>query len=206
MIKTYNMSTENDLMQKLLISKKIMDKHNDMGRNTNQGLSSPMLENFEPVNAKYNLPNDILTESQPIRRTNSEAPTEDRILNSKLPEEIKRLMLEYPIQQPSSMNGSSILSDDLVEKASRLMNVDASGKNTKNTQTKKVVEETVNRRQSSSQTNTSDLKKMLREVVTEVLSENGLLTESEKNSNEVFKFRVGQHIFEGKLTKIKKIS
>ena len=200
------MSTENDLMKKLLISKKIMDKNNDMGRNTNQGLSSPMLENFEPVNAKYNLPNDILTESQPIRRTNSEAPTEDRILNSKLPEEIKRLMLEYPIQQPSSMNGSSILSDDLVEKASRLMNVDASGKNTKNTQTKKVVEETVNRRQSSSQTNTSDLKKMLREVVTEVLSENGLLTESEKNSNEVFKFRVGQHIFEGKLTKIKKIS
>ena len=200
------MSTENDLIQKLLISKKIMDKHNDMGRNTNQGLSSPMLENFEPVNAKYNLPNDILTESQPIRRTNSEAPTEDRILNSKLPEEIKRLMLEYPIQQPSSMNGSSILSDDLVEKASRLMNVDASGKNTKNTQTKKVVEETVNRRQSSSQPNTSDLKKMLREVVTEVLSENGLLTESEKNSNEVFKFRVGQHIFEGKLTKIKKIS
>ena len=200
------MSTENDLMQKLMISKKIMDKHNDMGRNTNQGLSSPMLENFEPVNAKYNLPNDILTESQPIRQTNSEAPTEDRILNSKLPEEIKRLMLEYPIQQPSSMNGSSILSDDLVEKASRLMNVDASGKNTKNTQTKKVVEETVDRRQSSSQPNTSDLKKMLREVVTEVLSENGLLTESEKNSNEVFKFRVGQHIFEGKLTKIKKIS
>lgn len=200
------MSTENDLMQKLLISKKIMDKHNDMGRNTNQGLSSPMLENFEPVNAKYNLPNDILTESQPIRQTNSETPTEDRILNSKLPEEIKRLMLEYPIQQPSSMNGSSILSDDLVEKASRLMNVDASGKNTKNTQTKKVVEETVSRRQSSSQTNTSDLKKMLKEVVTEVLSENGLLTESEKNSNEVFKFRVGQHIFEGKLTKIKKIS
>ena len=177
-----------------------------MGRNTNQGLSSPMLENFEPVNAKYNLPNDILTESQPIRQTNSEAPTEDRILNSKLPEEIKRLMLEYPIQQPSSMNGSSILSDDLVEKASRLMNVDASGKNTKNTQTKKVVEETVGRRQSSSQTNASDLKKMLKEVVTEVLSENGLLTESEKNSNEVFKFRVGQHIFEGKLTKIKKIS
>ena len=200
------MSTENDLMQKLLISKKIMDKHNDMGRNTNQGLNSPMLENFEPVNAKYNLPNDILTESQPIRQTNSEAPTEDRILNSKLPEEIKRLMLEYPIQQPSSMNGSSILSDDLVEKASRLMNVDASGKNTKNTQTKKVVEETVGRRQSSSQTNTSDLKKMLKDVVTEVLSENGLLTESEKNSNEVFKFRVGQHIFEGKLTKIKKIS
>lgn len=200
------MSTENDLMQKLLISKKIMDKHNDMGRNTNQGLNSPMLENFEPINAKYNLPNDILTESQPIRQTNSEAPTEDRILNSKLPEEIKRLMLEYPIQQPSSMNGSSILSDDLVEKASRLMNVDASGKNTKNTQTKKVVEETVGRRQSSSQTNTSDLKKMLKEVVTEVLSENGLLTESEKNSNEVFKFRVGQHIFEGKLTKIKKIS
>jgi hypothetical protein len=38
------------------------------------------------------------------------------------------------------------------------------------------------------------------------LQENGLIVESETNSNEIFKFRLGQHILEGKLTKIKKIS
>jgi hypothetical protein len=46
----------------------------------------------------------------------------------------------------------------------------------------------------------------MKEVVQEVLKENGLLTESETKSNEVFKFRVGQHIFEGKLVKVKKIA
>ena len=197
------MSVENDLMQKLMISKKIMDKHNGMSRNTNQMTGSPLVEDFQPVNAKYNLPDDFMSES-PVQRTIvSEAPTEDRIINSKLPEEIKRLMLEYPIQQPNSMNGSSVLSEDLIEKASRLMNVDASGKSTGTDIKKPIVNESTTNVNS---TNSTQLRKMLKEVVTEVLSENGLLTESEKKSNEVFKFRVGQHIFEGKLTKIKKIS
>jgi len=197
------MSVENDLMQKLMISKKIMDKHNGMSRNTNQMTGAPLVEDFQPVNAKYNLPDDFMSES-PVQRTIvSEAPTEDRIINSKLPEEIKRLMLEYPIQQPNSMNGSSVLSEDLIEKASRLMNVDASGKSTGTDIKKPIVNESTTNVNS---TNSTQLRKMLKEVVTEVLSENGLLTESEKKSNEVFKFRVGQHIFEGKLTKIKKIS
>jgi hypothetical protein len=47
---------------------------------------------------------------------------------------------------------------------------------------------------------------MVRETVEEVLKENGLLVESTKKSNEQFKFRVGQHIFEGRVTKIRKIS
>jgi hypothetical protein len=51
-----------------------------------------------------------------------------------------------------------------------------------------------------------ELKSMLREVVEEVLQENGILSESEQKSNEVFSFKVGKHIFEGKVTKIKKIS
>ena len=51
-----------------------------------------------------------------------------------------------------------------------------------------------------------ELRSILKEVVTEVLEESGLLVESEKKSNETFKFRVGNHIFEGTLTKIKKIN
>ena len=49
------------------------------------------------------------------------------------------------------------------------------------------------------------IKDIVRETVEEVLSENGLLTESTQKSNEVFQFRVGKHIFEGKLMKIKKV-
>ena len=47
---------------------------------------------------------------------------------------------------------------------------------------------------------------MIKEVVQEVLKENGLIVESTSKSNEVLSFRVGQHIFEGKITKIKKIA
>jgi hypothetical protein len=40
----------------------------------------------------------------------------------------------------------------------------------------------------------------------DVLSENGLLIESETKSSEMFKFRVGQHLFEGKVLKVKKMT
>ena len=50
-----------------------------------------------------------------------------------------------------------------------------------------------------------DVREIVRETVEDVLKENGLLVESSTRSDEVFKFRVGNHLFEGKLTKIKKI-
>jgi hypothetical protein len=56
------------------------------------------------------------------------------------------------------------------------------------------------------QFNNKQLREMLKEVVEEVLLENGILAESTQKSNEVFSFKVGKHIFEGKVTKIKKIS
>ena len=46
----------------------------------------------------------------------------------------------------------------------------------------------------------------MRETVEEVLSENGLLVEQESKSSDMFKFRVGQHLFEGKVLKVKKMS
>jgi hypothetical protein len=127
--------------------------------------------------------------------------TSDRILGSKLPDEIKKLMMEHPIQQPTMGAGSGTLSNELVEKASRLMNTNAKGELLENKQPQ---------RQQSTQRQSvpdnGDLRQMMKEVVQEVLKENGLLTESETKSNEVFKFRVGQHIFEGKLVKVKKIA
>jgi hypothetical protein len=192
------MSGEQDLMQKLMISKKIMDKHNGMSRNqsmdTSGGIAAPQVQNFQPVEAKYNIPSEFLGESTITpKKVNQEIPTEDRILNSKLPDEIKKLMIEHPIDQPTmGVNTNVGITNDLVERASRLMN----------TQPKQNISES----QPIQQTNSSlDIKSIIKETVKEVLKENGLLTESETKSNEQFKFRVGQHLFEGKITKIKKI-
>ena len=125
------MGAEQDLIQKLMISKQIMDKHNGMNRNQMQGnvLSSPMVEEYSPVQANYNLPSDLLSEASATpTKVNTELPTSDRILNSRLPDEIKKLMMEHPIQQPNmGVSTGSVLSNELVEKASRLMNTNAKG-------------------------------------------------------------------------------
>jgi len=197
------MSAEQDLINKLMISKKIMERHDTMGRNginNPEAYNTPMVEEFQPVSANYNLPQEYLSEA-PTQKMNTEMPTADRIANSKLPDEIKRLMMEHPIQQPNSSGNSSVLSNDLVERASRLMNTDASGKQLG--VKKQVVKESV---QPTNSLSADQIRNIVKETMEDVLKENGLLVESTKRSNEVFKFKVGQHIFEGKLTKIRKVS
>lgn len=203
------MNSEAELLQKLMVSKKIMDRHNDMGRgqarNVSMGdYSSPMVENFEAPAARYNLPTDLMEEARPVSQSKpSNMPMEDRIASSKLPDEIKKLMLEHPIQQPTmGMASGAVLSDDLVEKASRLM-----GTNQRTNQ----VNESAPRKQTtqqqvSSSLTASQIRDIVRETVEDVLKENGLLVESESRSQDLFKFRVGQHLFEGKVNKIKKMS
>lgn len=200
------MNSEAELLQKLMISKKIMEKHDDIGRgqarDINMGNSAPMVESYEAPAARYNLPQEFMQEQQITRQTNSNVPMEDRIASSKLPDEIKRLMMEHPIQQPTmGVNSGAVLSDDLVEKASRLMNSNVKGepiresKSTKQSQPKQSIG-----------IGADEIRDIIRETVEEVLHENGLLIESETRSNDVFKFRVGQHLFEGKVTKVKKIA
>lgn len=206
------MNSEAELLQKLMISKKIMDKHNQIGRGevrnttmTSESFSAPMLEEFQAPSASYNIPQEYMAEqTTPTHQVNSNIPFEEKISNSKLPDEIKRLMMEHPIQQPTmGMSSGAVLSNELVEKASRLMN---------STPSKNGVNESKNTTQTNRQKPTSqsinmeEIKDVIRETVQEVLYENGLLVESTKDSSEMFKFRVGQHIFEGKVTKIRKIS
>ena len=211
------MTNELSLMEKLAVSKKIMDAHNKIPTGgaspSMNSYNTPQVENYEPVRGTYNIPQEFLQESQQIDQPYlSSIPktpsmpqplTSDRVMASKLPDAIKRLMIEHPIEVPNSMGGGgSVLSDELVEKATRLMNTDARGNQVN--QPKQVVRE--QSQPQSSNFNMKELKSMLREVVEEVLQENGILSESEQKSNEVFSFKVGKHIFEGKVTKIKKIS
>jgi hypothetical protein len=197
------MTSENDLIQKLMISKQIMEKHNQTPRGGLPSMdtyNTPEVATYDAPVAKYNLPQDMLQEASVPVQTVTQPMTQDRVMASKLPDEIKRLMIEHPITQPAGMGGPT-LSNDLIDKAARLMNADARGNQVG--QPKQRLQE---QSQPQSNFNNKQLRDMLKEVVEEVLQENGILAESTQKSNEVFSFKVGKHIFEGKVTKIKKIS
>jgi hypothetical protein len=112
-------------------------------------------------------------------------------------------MIEHPIQQSSGPLNNSVLSDDLIEKASRLMNINPKGDNIGES---KKQSPTIQNKVPQIGLTANDIKKIVKETVEGVLRDNGLLTESESSTNDLFKFRVGQHIFEGKLLKVKKIA
>jgi hypothetical protein len=201
------------LMQKLAVSKAIMDKQDEIKRGDvrNSSFSPNLIEDYNIPQAKYNIPQEFLQE-QPVNqpylsesRENTKpvgVPSIDAIKNSKLPDEIKRLMMEHPIAQAQTQNPT--LSNDLIERATRLMNV-----NSPNQVSESNSQKPKSNPQQTQQLSGIDykmLKKLLKEVVDESLSENGLIMESSEKTNEIFTFKVGKHIFEGKVTKIKKLS
>jgi len=195
------MSAEDDFIKKLMVSKAIMEKHKQMPR-AGEGtrvINTPMVENYDTPQATYNLPQEMVQEASVPQQQSRQPMTQDRIMSSKLPDEIKQLMIEHPIAQPNSMGGPT-LSNDLIDKAARLMNTDPSGKQigtpVQRQQRQVVTESTVDN---------SSLRAMLKEVVKEVLTENGILSESTQKTNETFSFKVGKHLFEGNVTKIKKL-
>ena len=193
-------------MQKLAMSKKIMDASDKIKPGQAQG-GLPMTEN---INATYNIPQDMMQQPVPQQPTQQmvqaqqmsqpQPVTESKIQNSKLPDEIKQLMMEHPIQQPNFGGGSgTVLSDEVIEGATRLMG---------NTPEQPVTENV-----SVPSTNNSDLKQMIRDVVRdtvrdvvrEELQSAGMIMEGNTKTNESLQLRVGKHVFEGKVTKIKKV-
>ena len=97
------------------------------------------------------------------------------------------------------LNGAT-LSNDIIEGAARLMNNGSTNQ--------QLTQETTN-----TNTSNSDLKQMIRDVVRdtvrdvvkEELTNAGLISEGNQKINETLSLRVGKHIFEGKVTKIKKV-
>ena len=191
-----------DFIKKLMISKQIMDRHNEIPRgqqastelyeNAQVNIPNPEIYNPSPIPASYNIPQEYL-EQQKIP-SKPMPVTEDRIKNSKLPDAIKDLMIKHPIKQPE--NYSPSLSEDVIERASRLM------KENGQIQTNP----TKQKSQPQTQYNNSELKKVIRETLEEILRENGVISESETKTSELFQFRVGKHVFEGKIVKVKKLS
>ena len=206
-------------MQKLAMSnvREIMNQTN-VSRKTET--SAHMVQEFDMPQAKYNIPQEFLQEQpsmgqgqQPYLsespRVNTKPvgnPSVDAIKNSKLPDEIKRLMMEHPIAQPQQQEAT--LSNDLIERASRLMKKDQSGYIPESAKPKSQPSQSVEPQQTSSteKINYKLIQKMINEAVNNALKENGLIMESSEKSNEIFSFKVGKHVFEGKVTKIKKLA
>ena len=178
-------------MEKLKVAKAIMNKSDNIKRGV-----SPQMEysddDTQPdgsynTNVKYNIPNEFLEENKAVAKPIGN-PTNDAILKSKLPDEIKKLMLEHPIQ--SQTVETSPISNELVQRAARLMN--SSGP-----KSEKI----------SSVSNSIDydlIKQMIDESINSALKNNGLLFENAEKTNEIVMIKIGSHIFEGKISKIKK--
>jgi hypothetical protein len=130
-------------------------------------------------------------------------------MNSKLPDEIKKLMIEQPIVQPSSMNGGSVISNEIIEGAQRLMGMNANSTTSQESSAKGLT----TKQPSPSNFNLNEMKSMIRDVVRdtvrdvvrEELMEAGMLVESTTKSNDIIQFKVGNHLFVGNVTKIKKL-
>ena len=205
-----------DLMQKLAMSNaKTLMGQTDSPKRMDSSRQS-MVQEFEVPNIKYNIPQEYLQEnpqqssqpylsSLPVENTKPVGvPTVDAIKNSKLPDEIKKLMMEHPIGQPAQQP-TMTMSNELIEKSRRLMGNSDAGYLPESARPKAI------QQQSQSQPSNTGIdykliQKMINEAVTKSLRENGLIAESSEKSNEVFSFKVGKHIFEGKVTKIKKIA
>src|SRR5574343_1573769 len=191
------MTDANSLMEKLAVSKKIMEIHKELPRNSNGGgitqesiKANPVLEEFTAPTAKYNIPDELLSEQVPKAKPINipPVPTTERIMNSKLPDDIKKLMLEHPIQQPQAP--VMTISNELVEKATRLMGTAKKEEKPiekKKPQSTRIVE---------SETTNNDLRSLLKEVLNELLIENGIISESTTKTNETIQFKVGKTIFE----------
>lgn len=192
-------------MSKLALSKKIMDKHNEIPRGTNDAPLknySQQVESFEPIQGNYNIPNEFLSEEVSTKEIN-QPMTQDRIINSKLPDEIKKLMIENPIEKPSVPGlNNSILSEEVIQGAQKLMGTSQKQQNKGQNKGQNVSELDMNMLKNMIRDTVRDT---VRDVVREELSKSGMITESESRANDMLQLKVGKHVFEGKVTKIKKI-
>ena len=206
------MNTQMDLMQRLAVSKKIMDKHSEIKRGDAR-TSESITEDFNIPQGTYNIPEELISENTTSKTYHDpSAPlSKDKILNSRLPDEIKQLMYEHPIVQPNTISGGAVLSDDIIEGAQRLM-----GKNNKISEMPQQVsngDTVIRNNQTSSNINIGEIKSMIRDVVRdtvrdvvrEELKEAGMIVESTTNTNESIQFKVGNTLFVGKISKVKKL-
>jgi hypothetical protein len=183
--------SQNDLMQRLVQAKKVMNK--------------VQTGDFERGNVNEDIlrsnPEDIIStmDTNPIRQP--QTPNLQKIQESKLPEAIKRAMIENPIPQISL---SDSLDLNFVEKTKKLM--ESEGVSTKKSSTQKSSESNINSSDLVKQL-TPIIENIVRKTVVEIMDTklNQILTAQQTLSiNENLVLKVGDSVFKGKITGVNK--
>ena len=183
--------SQNDLMQRLVQAKKVMNK--------------VQTGDFERGNVNEDIlrsnPEDIIStmDTNPIRQP--QTPNLQKIQESKLPEAIKRAMIENPIPQISL---SDSLDLNFVEKTKKLM--ESEGVSTKKSSTQKSSESNINSSDLVKQL-TPIIENIVRKTVVEIMDSklNQILTAQQTMSiNENLVLKVGDSVFKGKITGVNK--
>jgi hypothetical protein len=183
--------SQNDLMMKLVQAKKVMNKVETGSFERGNVNETVLRSDPEELSAQYN--------QQPqVRQQEYQQSNVNRIMESKLPDAIKKAMIENPITQISLTDSLDL---NFVEKTKRLM--ECEGVSTKKSPSKQ--------QGSSPSYNSSDLipiiENIVRKTVTEILDAklNQILTAQQTLSiNENLVLKVGDSIFKGKITGVNK--
>jgi len=182
--------SSNDLMHKLVQAKKVMNKVD--GGNYQRGQVDESILRSAPEDVM----NNTQMQSNPSSQRPVSTPNVNQIQNSKLPEAIKRAMIENPIPQ-ISLNDT--LDMDFVKGAKRLM--EQEGVSTKPSQSKQT------NTNIGSNIDMNAIAVLIENTVRKVMDEklNQILTASQTSSiNENLVLKVGDSIFKGKITGVNK--
>jgi hypothetical protein len=187
--------TSDELAQRLVNSRKVMKMVND--NNYEKG-------NIDESMIVSNAPDEVLID-EPIREKKilsknlTAAPTDiQKVHESKLPDAIKRAMIDHPIPQISL---NETIDMKLVDKAKKLMEQDGSLSTTSKSSSKSPMKDF-----GYPTLNESKLEKLIENAVRKVLDEklNQILTAQQLGTiNENLVLKVGNSIFSGKITKVK---
>lgn len=181
--------SENSLMQKLVMAKKVMNKveTGDFERgHVNEEILRSEPENLSP---------EIMT-SVPTPKSIHNV---NKIMESKLPDAIKKAMIENPIPQISLTDSLDL---NFVQKTKKLM--EAEGVSTKS---KTTTQKTYNGSNIDVNQLTPIIENIVRKTITEILDSklNQILTAQQTLSiNENLVLKVGDSIFKGKITGVNK--
>ncbi len=183
--------SQNDLMKKLVQAKKVMNKVD--GGNFERGHVNESMLLSDPSELM-----EMKTPQQPNTRPVSGNMNVDKIQNSKLPDVIKKAMIEHPIEQMQSISLNETLDMDFVKGAKRLM--EQEGVSSKKSQPQQ-------RQSSGGNIDMNAIAVLIENTVRKVMDEklNQILSASTTSSiNENLVLKVGDSIFKGKITGVNK--
>jgi hypothetical protein len=190
--------SQNDLMKKLVNAKKVMNLV-DGGNYERGNVDESVL---------FSSPDDLMKEQQTPQQSNRAArpvgtPNVDKIQQSKLPDAIKKAMIESPIPQMGQISLNDTLDMDFIKGAKRLM--EQEGLSSKK---QSVVPFSKQQPQSSASAfDMNSLAVLIENTVRKVMDEklNQILSASTTASiNENLVLKVGDSIFKGRITGVNK--